>query len=230
MGVLVGPPWILQDPNTNAWVGPSEDIAVAVAKALGVKLNNVNLGNGEQIPAIQSGRLDMSVVPFFATPARLAVVGMTKWTSGGLCFVALKSNSKVNSLSDLNNSNVKIGNFVSGGQLQLTQSTYPLAQEVTRAANPGENAMFPEVESSAVDVAVIDASFYYAVQARFPDMKTIPTDCFTNPALSTPIAVAYPKGDAGLASFVGQTISDIQPSVNTDLAKYADPKYLGLVP
>ena len=225
VGYVDGPPWILVDPSSDTWFGPGEIIGARIAEDLGVTLNRVNMGAGQQIPAIQSGRLDFSIVPFFATPARLEVVDMTDWTSGGLCFVALKSNTKVNSVDDINSPEVKIGNFVGVGQLQLTQEKYPLAEQVTRAQNPGENAMFTEVEAGLVDIAPTDNSWYYVVAERFPNFKFIPEDCFTNPDLSTPIAVAYPKGDAGFKEFVTQMLADLKPELDEALKKYADPEY-----
>lgn len=227
VGYAAGLPWLGLDPVTDKWFGPSDDIAIAMASQLGVKLSRVNSGFQLQIPAIQAGRLDVSVVPFYATPTRLKVVDMSPWTSGGECYVALKTNSKINSLADFNSANVKMGNFVGSGQLALTQAKYPLAVQVTREATPGELGMFAEVASGKVDVADFDQSLMVTVQQKFPDFKILPSDCFTNPDVSTLIAIAYPKGDPGLQQFMTQLLAGLQPQLQADLLKYADPKFLG---
>lgn len=219
-------PWLGQDPKTNEYFGPVTTIAKAIAQRLGVQLEVVPQGFDVIVAAIQSDKIDVAAAPLYATSARLAVIDMSPYTLGGFCYLAKKTNTKVNKLDDLNNEAVIMANFEGTGTAQETAKKYPKAKQLTRVAAAGEEANFLEVLSGKADVTPFDASLAEVYKADYPDLKVIPDDCIKNPDIPTPIAVGYPKGDAGFKSFMDSLLKEMQPQIDSEIAKYSDPQYL----
>ena len=226
VGVAVALPWLGQDPQTNKYFGPATLIAEEMAKRLNVKVTYVPEQFDTVIAAIQANKIDLAIAPLYATTKRLAVVSMTNWSVGGWCYLALKSNSKVNSLADLNSPNVTFANFEGTGPLEATKNKYPNAKQLVRAPAPGEIVDFVDVRAGKADIAVFDNPLANVYKEDNPDLKIIPNDCLTNPDMPTPVAVAYQKNDGGLKQFVDKLVSDIKPQLDASFVQYSDPKYL----
>src|SRR5450759_2383039 len=59
VGVVQAAPWGLKDPVSGNWTGLVPSYAKAIADALGVKLDLVEVTWGSAIPAIQANKIDM---------------------------------------------------------------------------------------------------------------------------------------------------------------------------
>src|SRR5215207_3849358 len=110
-GVAVTPPWLLQDPSTKEYYGPTIDIIERIGAELGVPVEYVDSGWDVLIAGLQSDKFDLTAAPMFATPDRMKVINVVKSTEAGTCYFAKKDNEKVNSLEDLNSSDVTIVTF-----------------------------------------------------------------------------------------------------------------------
>ena len=73
IGVVNTPPWFVLDAQSGEWGGLGAKIGTAMAEALGVELEPVEVKWGTSIPALQSNKID---IMFFldSTPERAAAV------------------------------------------------------------------------------------------------------------------------------------------------------------
>jgi len=225
-GYAAALPWLGQDPKTNEYFGPNDLIGKRMAEKLGVKLERITQTFDQLVPAVQAGTIDLAVAPMYMTSKRLAVIDMSAWSQGGFCYLVRKDDNRINKPEDLNNAEIRIANFEGTGGNQETSKKYPLAKQITRAAAPGEEAMFLEVQQNKADAATFDNPLAVVYASQFPDLKIIPADCLTTPDIATPIGVGYPKGDAALKAFIEGIIAELQPQLNAELAKYSDAKYM----
>lgn len=223
-------PWLGYDSKNNLWFGAGNDVAVAVADALGVKIQYVQTTFGTFVAGLQANQFDMFVAPADATPERLAVVDMTNYSTAGYCYLVKASNTQINTLADLNSPNVTFAQFQGVATTQIVEQKYPLAKNIVRAQGSGEDADIISLQAGRANVAPFDSFYATFFQKKFPDLKVIPSDCLTNPDLAIPTAVAYNKGDGGLQALVASTITAIQPQIDADMAKYSTDQYLSAVP
>ena len=225
-------PWLGQNPQTNEYFGPNDLIGRRLAEKLGVRLERVTQTFDQLIPALQAGTIDLAVAPMYMTETRLAAIGMSGWSKGGFCYLVRKDDNRINTTADLNNPEIRIANFEGTGGFQETSKKYPNAQQVTRAAAPGEEAMFLEVQQNKADAATFDNPLAVVYELQFPDLKIVPptAECLTNPDISTDIGIGYPKDDPALKAYIETIIAELKTDLENDLKKYSDPQYLKPAP
>ncbi len=224
-------PWLGYDSKTKTWFGAGQDVAVALAEALGgVKIEYVQTTFGTFVAGLQANQFDIFVPSAGLTEKRLAVVNMTAYSNAGTCYLVKKSNTKINTLADLNSPDVTFAQFSGMATTDLVKAKYPLSKTIVRTQASGENADTLSIEAGRADAAPFDNPFATVFLEKFPDLKVLPTDCLTNSDLSVPIGVGYNKGDDGFQALVGATIAKIQPQIDADIAKYSASQYLTAVP
>ena len=224
-GVAVGIPWLGKDPATNEYFGSAKFMAEKVAAALGVTPEYVEQTYANQIPALQSDRIDLIVAPLYTTEERLKVVDMTPYAMGGFCYLLKKDNTTVDSLDDLNSESVIMANGEGTGTLAETSKKYPKAKQLTRFAEVGEVAFVQEVLSGRATVAPVDNTTAQAFADKY-DLKVLPDDCYNNPDIPTPVAAAYAKGDAAFKTWFDAYIASIRPEIDAESEKFLDVKYV----
>jgi ABC-type amino acid transport substrate-binding protein len=227
VGVATTPPFILQDPDTKEYVGPGATLANAIADRLGVKVKWVPETYDTIIAALQANQIDLADAPLYATPERLKVIDMSAWAKDGFCYLTKKSSS-INSLDQLNSSDVTMGNITGTGTFTATAAKYPKAKQVKRVASPGEQALIPELVSGKVDVDPVDATLVGVYLAKYSQLRVVPEGCSatSNPDIPTPIAVGYRKGDKGFGKFVDQVIAANSTKLQTEVERFSAPKYM----
>jgi polar amino acid transport system substrate-binding protein len=227
-GYAAALPWLGQNPSNNEYFGPNDLIGKRLAEKLGVRLERVTQTFDQLIPALQAGTIDLAVAPMYMTETRLAAIAMSGWSKGGFCYLVRKDDNRINTTADLNNPEIRIANFEGTGGFQETKKKYPNAQQVTRAAAPGEEAMFLEVQQNKADAATFDNPLAVVYEKQFPDLKIVPpaAECLANPDISTDIGIGYPKDDPALKTYIEAIITEIAPNLKTELEKYSDPQYL----
>lgn len=227
-GYAASLPWLGQDPKTNEYFGPNELIGKRLAEKLGVKLERGVQTFDQLIPALQAGTIDLAVAPMYMTEVRLKAIAMSAWSKGGFCYLVRKDDDRINKPEDLNNAEIRIANFEGTGGFQETSKKYPLAKQVTRAAAPGELAMFLEVQQNKADAATFDNPLAVVYEKQFPDLKIIPSakECLSNPDIATDIGIGYPKDDPALKAYLEDIIKELAPQLKAELEKYSDPQYL----
>jgi ABC-type amino acid transport substrate-binding protein len=156
VGMAVAAPWLVQDPNTNKYLGPAETLVEAIAARLKVKVAYVAVGWDNFPAALQANQVDLVAAPLSVTPERQKVVSMVPWSSDGSCYFVKKSSS-LSTLADLGATGLKFG--VGQGSLGETnvKADFPQGKVVARQFAPGEQFLYPELHSGAIDVSPIEA-------------------------------------------------------------------------
>jgi len=95
------PPLEMRDPKTNELVGFDIDLAAAMAKVLGVKIEYQDGAFENMTPALQSGRVDMIMSGFYDTPKRRPMFDFVDYLKAGAQFYTLVSLKDIQSLADL---------------------------------------------------------------------------------------------------------------------------------
>lgn len=95
------PPLEMRDPKTNELIGFDIDLAAAMAKVLGVKIEYQDGAFENMTPALQSGRVDMIMSGFYDTPKRRPMFDFVDYLKAGAQFYTLVSLKDIQSLADL---------------------------------------------------------------------------------------------------------------------------------
>ena len=95
------PPLEMRDPKTNEIIGFDIDLAAAIAKVLGVKIEYQDGAFENMTPALQSGRVDMIMSGFYDIPKRRPMFEFIDYLKAGAQFYTLTSLSELQKLTDL---------------------------------------------------------------------------------------------------------------------------------
>jgi polar amino acid transport system substrate-binding protein len=95
------PPLEMKDPKTNEIIGFDIDLAAAMAKVLGVKIEYQDGAFENMTPALQSGRVDMIMSGFYDVPKRRPMFTFIDYLKAGAQFYTLTSLKELEKLTDL---------------------------------------------------------------------------------------------------------------------------------
>ena len=98
-----------RDPQTNDVVGFDIDLAMAMAKVLGVKIEYQDGSFEQMTPSLQSGRVDMIMSGFYDIPRRRQFFDFIDYLRAGGQFYTLKSNTDIKVATDLCGQTVTMG-------------------------------------------------------------------------------------------------------------------------
>lgn len=108
VGVVNTAPWFIQDPKTKEWSGTGISVGKAMAEALGVKFEPVEVQWGTAIPGLQAKKID---IMFFLDPtperAKVADFPLTPMVDIALGVLA-DDDVKTDSWADLNSDKVTV--------------------------------------------------------------------------------------------------------------------------
>ena len=228
-GVAVTPPWLLQDPSTKEYYGPTIDIIERIGAELGVPVEYVDSGWDVLIAGLQSDKFDLTAAPMFATPERMKVIDFVNYTEAGTCYFAKKDNEKVNSLEDLNNSDVTIVTFTGTGTEEGIRVKYPEATINSIVQPPGGQPPLEDVLSGRADVGPFDSPLAIFLSQQYPDLKIIPQDpeyCIANADIPFPIGMGFNKNDPAFAAFLQSVVDAMREDTEAAIIEYSDPKYM----
>lgn len=131
-------------------IGADVDLGKAIAKKLGVKADFVNAGFDSIIPALQSGKYDMSMSSFTITKKREEVVDFVSYMTAGTSFyVKAKGGPKINSLADLCGMTVA----VEKGTTQADDATKQSQECVTAGKKAATVSVFPDQNGANLAIA-----------------------------------------------------------------------------
>jgi polar amino acid transport system substrate-binding protein len=228
-GVAVTPPWLLQDPSTKEYYGPTIDLIERIAAELGVPVEYVDSGWDVLIAGLQSDKFDLTAAPMFATPERMKVIDFVNYTEAGTCYFAKKDNDKVNSLEDLNSSDVTIVTFTGTGTEEGIREKYPEATINSIVQPPGGQPPLEDVLSGRADVGPFDSPLAIFLAQQYPDLKIIPQDaeyCIAHADIPFPIGMGFNKNDPAFAAFLQSVVDAMQEDLDAAIIEYSDPKYM----
>lgn len=232
-GSAVTPPWLLQDPSTREYYGPTAELMQRIGDELGVPVEYVPSGWDVLIAGLQSDKFDLTAAPMFATPDRMEVIDFVNYTSAGTCYMALADNEKINSLEDLNSSDVTIVTFTGTGTEEGIREKYPEAVINSIVQPPGGQPAIEDVLAGRADTAPFDSPLAVFLAQQYPQLKIIPEEpeyCIENPDIPFPIGMGFNKNDPAFAAFLQSIVDDMQDELNAAIIEYSDPEYMAPTP
>ncbi|MFJ3956736.1 ABC transporter substrate-binding protein [Arthrobacter sp. NPDC090010] len=197
--------------STGAIVGLEPDLALAVARKMGLKSEFSKGDFNGIIAGIQAKRYDASWAAFSITPDREAQVNMVSYMKGGTSVMVKKGNpDKVAQMLDLCGKTVAAQTGTTqalsvlpefqkqcsdAGKGQITPLILPQQDNVNQAVSTGR------AQAMAADNALV--AYYAQLQ---PDVFTPVDSILVEPAVS---GVISPKDDQGLAQAFQKAISSL---------------------
>jgi polar amino acid transport system substrate-binding protein len=183
------------------------------------------------IAGLQSNRWDMVTGGLYATPKRLEVVNMVTYDNNGFCYAVLKSNDKINSLADLDKSDITIGTYTGTGTYQTVSKAHPNPRYDTVLQGPGQTLRLDDLLAKRFDAAPFDSPIAAVLEAKYPEVKIIPggaAECMKNSDQATPVGLAIPKDDAVYTEFVSAVVKGMQDSgeMAALFKKFTSPEYM----
>lgn len=95
------PPLTFRDPATNQRLGFDVELAEAIAKELGLKVEWQEMPFVQFFPSLQTGRIDMAIDGISDLPARRGPIDFVDYLRTGAQFYTLDSNGGIRSPADL---------------------------------------------------------------------------------------------------------------------------------
>lgn len=220
VGMAPAAPWLVLDPSSKEYLGPAATLSELLADKLGVEVTYVPVTFDNFVAALQSGQVDIVAAPLSVTAEREEVVTMVPWSGDGVCFLA-KADGGLSTLEDLQEPGVRFG--IGQGTLgeSIVKSEFPDGEVVSRQLAPGEQLLYPEVESGAADVALVNGTQAQVYLEKYDDLSVIPEDCPGTVIAETPVAVAFPKGDDGMTGMVEEVIAENQSQLDEEFEEFS---------
>ncbi|WP_296578728.1 transporter substrate-binding domain-containing protein [Phreatobacter sp.] len=201
VGVTQAPPWYSKDPRTGEWSsGVGVSLGKAMAAALGVRFEPVEVTWGTAIAALQANRIDIMYV-LDATPERAQAVDFP--TSPLLYYslaVLAKDDLAVRNWEDLNKPEVRIA------VPQATSMDRFLTTNVAKASIqrfPGNTEAIAAFQSGRVEAVCLFHPPLIAARQRLGAGKIV----VPQPTQSNASSAAVRKGDAAFVAWVDQQIA-----------------------
>ncbi len=226
VGVLSQLPWIGENPaNTKeSWYGPTWMQAKKVASELGVKLVPVPVSHETKVTAVQTGQVDITIAPLDLTAAREKVIDFVTNSVDGQCFVALKSDKKVQDVEDLKKPGVKVAIPLGGSQQQLIPPVYPNMQIKPQVLPPGVNWATAATINHTTDVTIFPSAQVYLLLKAYPNKFTVipkPAECLAHPLLPIKAGWGIQKGHPQFVKFVQGVIDSSQQQFDKEFQAMA---------
>ncbi|QCK86335.1 transporter substrate-binding domain-containing protein [Phreatobacter aquaticus] len=201
VGVTQAPPWYSKDPRTGEWSsGVGVSVGKAMATALGVRFEPVEVTWGTAIAALQANRIDIMYV-LDATPERAQAVD---FPASPLLYYSLavlaKDELAVRNWEDLNKPEVRIA------VPQATSMDAFLTANVAKATIqrfPGNTEAIAAFQSGRVEAVCLFHPPLIAARQRLGAGKIV----VPQPTRSNPSSAAVRKGDTAFVAWVDEQIS-----------------------
>ncbi|MBL8570695.1 MAG: transporter substrate-binding domain-containing protein [Phreatobacter sp.] len=202
VGVTQAPPWYSKDARTGEWSsGVGVSVGKAMAAALNVRFEPVEVTWGTAIAALQANRIDIMYV-LDATPERAQAVDFPK---SPLLYYSLavlaKDDLAVRNWEDLNKPDVRIA------VPQATSMDRFLSANVAKAAIqrfPGNTEAIAAFQSGRVEAVCLFHPPLIAARQRLGAGKIV----VPQPTQSNPSSAAVRKGDTAFVEWVDARITE----------------------
>lgn len=206
VGVTQAPPWYSKDPATGEWTsGVGVSAGKAMAEALGVKFEPVEVTWGTAVAALQSNKIDIMFV-LDATEERKKAADFPE---SPLLYYSLavlaKDGLSVSAWEDLNKPEIRIS------VPQATSMDKFLTENVSKAdiqRFPGNTEAIAAFQSGRVDAVCLFHPPLIAARQKLGSGKIV----VPSPVKSNPTSAAVRKGDAEFVAFVDGQLKDYYQS------------------
>lgn len=193
----------------DKYVGFDLDLADAVIKQMGGKMEFKSMGFDALIPAVQSGQIDLIIAGMDATPERAKQVAFSDiyFDQSGYVIIARKDNDQIKDWADLN------GKIVGA---QVGTKPVEIAQECKagQVKQFDSNAQsFLELQAKTVDAVVIDKAvgLYYMKKGGDQDLQVVGT-----PKESSGMVMAMKKDNTQLQGEINKALKEVRANGTYD--------------
>lgn len=194
------PPFEFVDEKTKAVVGFDIDLANAIAKELGMKVEIVNMDFGGLIGALNAKQIDMIASGMSITPERQQSVNFSEPYYDASQSIAVKEdNNAINGLDDLKGKTITV---------QLGTTGADAAREIQGATVKDFNKVneaFLEVKNGRADAVIIDTPVAKNYVKALGGLKIV-GEPFSNDAYG----LAFRKDDTELLNKVNAALKKLQ--------------------
>jgi polar amino acid transport system substrate-binding protein len=210
VGVTQAPPWFSKDPKTGEWSsGLGIFMGKAMADALGVKMETVEVSWGNSIAALQADKIDI-MFTIDATPERKQAVDFPE---APLLYYSLavlvKDDLPIKAWEDLNKSGIKIAVPQASSMDRFVSEHTPKA-DIQRF--PDNAAAIAAFQSNRVDAVCLFHPPLLAARQKLGKGKlVVPT-----PPQSQPSSAALRKGDTEFVAWVDKRFTEYYQSGQTE--------------
>ena len=160
-------PFEFQEKGSKEFTGFDMDLARAIGKKLGKKVEIQNMGFDALIPALNSGNIDAVAAGMSITEERKkAVTFSDPYYTSGLVVVVTKDNNAVKSIKDLEGKKIAVQIGTTGADKAAKVSGAKVTSFNTNAE------VFLELENKGVDAVIIDrpvAQYYLTKEGKDKD-------------------------------------------------------------
>jgi len=182
-------------PGTHTIVGMDVDLAQAIGKELGLKVNVVNQTFDSIIPGIQAGRYDLGMSSFTDTKKREQVVDFVTYFNAGTSFFVKQGSPQITSLDQLCGLSVAVEKGTTqadDGNAQSAKCTSAGKKPVKVDQYPDQGGANVALSSGRDSVAMADSPVAaYAVKQSNGAFQLS-----GSPYGTAPYGIAMPKGNA----------------------------------
>ena len=209
IGVAEGPPYQDPDPMTGDYVGLNIDLAEEVAGILGVELEVVPATWATLVTGLDVDQYDVIFANLFATPERAVTVAFTDAYDTYGFHVMVAEDSELQSLDDLNSTDVSFAGVAGTVEAQYSKELYPEAQ-VNELVTDQANAGATSVLSGQSDAVLVDPGLYRILTAQNPAMAERTRLLNGEDALLKPVSLSYAveHEDQDMLNFLNVFIRD----------------------
>ncbi|WP_298703397.1 basic amino acid ABC transporter substrate-binding protein [uncultured Veillonella sp.] len=187
----------------DKYVGFDIDLAEAIAKKMGYKMEFKSMGFDALIPALQSNDIDMIASGINATPERAKAVDFSEpyFTEGGFAIVVRKDNTTINDWKDLEGKRIitQIGTIPSEMARKIDGAQVKDVDSNSQAFN--------ELQANTADAMILDnaVAMYYLKQGADKDLKIT-----GQPTQAEGTVWAFRKGDNELREKANKALQDLK--------------------
>lgn len=204
IGAVAAPPWYQKDLLSNEWTGLVPDVAQALFKGTGIRIEYVDTQWGTAVAGLQSERFDL-LGGFNNTPERAKAVDFTRPMGAHKIGVLTldQDSQRYSTWEKIDNANVKLAAIDGSAAANLLQPKLKKAQWVIV---PNNDALQLEVESGRADAMLtndVQMALYIANRGR--GVMVIPT-----PVVEQPTNMGLRKDRPALRAWLDQRLEQLE--------------------
>ena len=227
VGIVLQVPISYQDPRSGQLTGFALTIAREGANRLGVpKVTFIQTSWDGAVAGLQANKYDIMAAGLVETEERKAAIDFVTVYETGLCFLVQKSNTKLNTLDDIKDPNVRVATMMGSGAEQVVKKYFPMVKLESVPTVGGAGAPVELVLSGRADASQVDHWVGEAWAKRYCELKVVPPDCYKAVPYGLPVGWGVNRGDPGWREFWQKVVTDYKQLMLDERERYSAFEYL----
>ncbi len=161
-GYSVWPPYFMKDPNTGQLSGINYDQAEAIARQLDLKIDWVSeIGFGEVVSALNSGKIDMMCASLWPDPARMKLLTLTRplFFTPAYVYARADDNRFAQGAATLNKKEIQFVGIEGDVTYTAAKTVFPSAKLLALPQNSDPSQLLLSLTGSKADAVILDEAF-----------------------------------------------------------------------